>query len=492
MDFEDYEGELEKIREENSKLLSEFEEWLYNKDLKKGTVNKHLDNIDFYINYFLLYEEVIKPADGIGQVDNFLGYWFIKKALWANKSSIKNNGASLKKFYSFMMEKGEVTSEEYKELVEEIKEYMPEWLATLERFDDPNIEDPEEVWFGGSTEEEERELSHWEELFEAARAFKEARCWEWMYDNDNFGVQDPETGEIAYCCIIGNAEEVFGLVAYLGQEGLQNLLLTISGEVLPDSYEGKFQQKCLMATFEDRNILDEKDREIIKELGLKFRGKKQWPLFRSFIPGYFPWYLSSQECRFLTHILQQALEVSLRCREDKSILETDDSLTFLVRVPGKKGKDLEWEEEYLTAEEPQNTYISFDLTDQLTIKRITEGNFERGNPLEVDIIYLLHPVQEEKDDRPYFPQVCIFLDHVTGLILNFETIQDLEEEGYIFIEALLSMIEENEKIPSKLLVCNDKSYYLFHGICEQLQVPLEKVSYLENIEVIKKELFNRF
>ncbi|RQD73766.1 MAG: hypothetical protein D5R97_08855 [Candidatus Syntrophonatronum acetioxidans] len=103
---------------------------------------------------------------------------------------------------------------------------------------------------------------------------------------------------------------------------------------------------------------------------------------------------------------------------------------------------------------------------------------------EVDIIYLLHPVQEEKDDKPYFPQVCIFLDHVTGLILNFETIQDLEEEGYIFIEALLSMIEENEKIPSKLLVCNDKSYYLFHGICEQLQVPLEKVSYLENIEVI--------
>jgi len=491
MDFEDYEGEFERIREENSKLLSEFEEWLYKINLKEVTVNKHLDNIDFYINHFLLYEEPLKPADGIGMVGQFLGYWFIKKALWANKESIKNNGASLKKFYSFMMEKGEVAPEEYNELVEEIKESMPEWLATLERFDDPNIEDPEEVWFGGSIEEEERELSHWEELFNAAKIFKEARCWEWMYDNDNFGVQDPETGEIAYCCIIGNAGEAFGLVAYLGPVGLENLLLTLSGEVLPDSYEGQFQQKCLMATFEDRNILDEKDRGIIKKLGLKFRGKNQWPFFRNFTPGYYPWYLSSRDCRFLTHIFQQALEVSLRCREDKSILETDDPLTFLVRVPRKKGKDLEWEDEYLTSEVPQSSYISFYLKDQLRIKRIMEGGFKKGNPWEADIFYLSRPVQDE-NERPYYPQACIFLDHVTGLILNFEIIQDLKEEGHRFIEALVSMVEENENIPSKLLVCNDKSYYLFNDICEQLKITLEKVSSLENIEIVKEELFNSF
>jgi len=29
---------------------------------------------------------------------------------------------------------------------ERIKEDMPEWLATMERYDDPNIEDMEEVW----------------------------------------------------------------------------------------------------------------------------------------------------------------------------------------------------------------------------------------------------------------------------------------------------------------------------------------------------------
>jgi hypothetical protein len=36
----------------------------------------------------------------------FLGYWFIKKAMWAKQSAIKSNAASLKKFYTFMHEKG--------------------------------------------------------------------------------------------------------------------------------------------------------------------------------------------------------------------------------------------------------------------------------------------------------------------------------------------------------------------------------------------------
>lgn len=73
----------------------------------------------------------------------FLGYWFIKKAMWASQSSIKGNAASLRKFYTFMYEKGLIDKDALADLKETIKEGLPEWLATLERYDDPSIED---VW----------------------------------------------------------------------------------------------------------------------------------------------------------------------------------------------------------------------------------------------------------------------------------------------------------------------------------------------------------
>ena len=44
----------------------------------------------------------------------------------------------------------------------------------------------------------------------------------------------------------------------------------------------------LQASFEDRNELRDKDRQVIKELGLKFRGRQAWPMFRSYRTGLCP------------------------------------------------------------------------------------------------------------------------------------------------------------------------------------------------------------
>jgi len=105
-----------------------------------------VENIDFYINDFLLYEDTYSPEDGVLDANMFLGYWFIRKAMWASETSIKSNASSLKKFYTFMCELGKVDAEDVDELKEMIKENMPNWLERLRRYDDPDIEDMEDVW----------------------------------------------------------------------------------------------------------------------------------------------------------------------------------------------------------------------------------------------------------------------------------------------------------------------------------------------------------
>ena len=144
-DYAKYENECERIREENADLLKQFADWLSAKGLSDTTVRRHCENMDFYLNHFLLYEDAEEAASGVSRVGMFLGYWFIRKAMWANQSAIKSNAASLKKFYAFMLDKGKVEKDDLDDLKDEISEGMPEWLETMARYDDPDV-DIEDVW----------------------------------------------------------------------------------------------------------------------------------------------------------------------------------------------------------------------------------------------------------------------------------------------------------------------------------------------------------
>jgi hypothetical protein len=145
-DYKKWEDDCEKIRKNNKKLINIFSRWLADNGLKQKTINVHTNNVDFYINEFLLYEDAIEPQNGMFSISMYLGYWFIKKAGWSSVSAIKSNAGSLKKFYAFLVEQQMIEPDDYSEFLAIIKEEMPEWTATMQRYDDPDIEDMEEVW----------------------------------------------------------------------------------------------------------------------------------------------------------------------------------------------------------------------------------------------------------------------------------------------------------------------------------------------------------
>jgi site-specific recombinase XerD len=144
-EYKKYERACAKIKEENAKLLADFQQWLTEKGLAPKTIKEHAQNVDFYINTFLLYEDAIPAKDGAGHISIFLGDWFVRKALWASATSIRESAASLKKFYTFMGEKGKISADELQELKETIKEEMADWLANLEDSDNSG-NDPLARW----------------------------------------------------------------------------------------------------------------------------------------------------------------------------------------------------------------------------------------------------------------------------------------------------------------------------------------------------------
>jgi len=82
-DYEKYEKACEQIRQDNTLLLDAFVAMLQGQRLAPRTIGKHRDNVDFFINEFLFYEGPKQPAEGIGEVSEFLGDWFIRKAMWS-------------------------------------------------------------------------------------------------------------------------------------------------------------------------------------------------------------------------------------------------------------------------------------------------------------------------------------------------------------------------------------------------------------------------
>ena len=134
-ELEKLEKEQNAVRKANETHLKNFEEWLKNQGLTNKTVRNHLVNVEFYINDFLCYYDALDVKHGCYKISNFLGDWFIRKAMWSSGAQIKTNAASIKKFYAFMLEIGVVEQKDYDELTETIKEEMPDWLDEMEQYD---------------------------------------------------------------------------------------------------------------------------------------------------------------------------------------------------------------------------------------------------------------------------------------------------------------------------------------------------------------------
>ncbi len=134
--LDEREKQLKENTKRNENYLKMFEKSLEEKQLTTKTIRKHVSNIDFYLNdYLTYYDEIIKMEDGTQYTRSFLGDWFIRKAMWASKSSIKEMASSLKKFYEYMSALGFVKISDYQEMCYEIKDNMDLYLENLEDYD---------------------------------------------------------------------------------------------------------------------------------------------------------------------------------------------------------------------------------------------------------------------------------------------------------------------------------------------------------------------
>ncbi|MFO8109192.1 MAG: hypothetical protein R6U17_01520 [Thermoplasmata archaeon] len=332
--------------------------------------------------------------------------------------------------------------------------------------------------------EKEPSMQEWEALYDAAEQFKEEECWDHMSDDDIFGVKDIETGEIGYCCIMGAGGEHFALAVYRGSKGLDGLLKLRYGEVDPNNTGVLHMNDCLMASFEDRKYLDERDRKIIKKLGLKFRGRNAWPLFRDYKPGYHPWFLNSKDVRSLTTALKQSIEVCKKIKEDPELLYLEEG--YLVRVPHKEGDGIVWKDERIEPEQCVSDVKSTDI--QIHDERLEKINKEYRGTWEIGAFRNPEGVQEDSK-RPYYPKTIVYVEQDSGMILSFFICKS-EDYHEDIVDHFISVLEQSDVLPQNIVATDEEVLNLMYPITEKMCIMLFRSDHLEMVDEVKDHMFN--
>jgi hypothetical protein len=133
-EYDNWDEQVGNAEKENDDLIEGFSKYLTGKALDTKTIQKHIDNVDFYVNTFLLRYEIIPAEKGSYEIGDFLGDFFIRKAMWSTKAAVEQNIVSFKKFYTYLNEIGKLSDEDLFEMKLMIKEETETWIERVVKY----------------------------------------------------------------------------------------------------------------------------------------------------------------------------------------------------------------------------------------------------------------------------------------------------------------------------------------------------------------------
>ncbi|MBO0992223.1 plasmid pRiA4b ORF-3 family protein [Bacillus sp. SD088] len=294
----------------------------------------------------------------------------------------------------------------------------------------------------------------WTRLLLAAKEFNKLAPWTIVEGDDIYIITDPLTKDQVFCSVLGNAHELYGLAIYIGKEGFESLL-QILNQGAESAFELSQKQRAVLVSFVNRNELEKADYELIKEADVSFRGKNQWPEFRSYQPGFFPWMIDHEEARLLLLALEQLPYLVEDIKKQHPRLEETAQGAWLARIPKENSQgEIRWTSEYVTSsifnwdvtsEEEYPSYLS-----ELEIKRLSKYKQDQGT-VEFDFFPVNMPIQEQEGERPYFPNLSVAIDQDSGMVL-FQEMQAGGNRVQQCQQAFLKFLQNRNAVPNKIFV----------------------------------------
>jgi len=320
----------------------------------------------------------------------------------------------------------------------------------------------------------------WDKLYEVAQNIFVAEPWKYLYNNDRIALLLPGRDEPVYIVVMGNGGMTYGIGIYPGYVALAGI--NKMEESLGNT-SVMFEQHCINLYYGDREELEASDRKVIKELGLKFRGKNCWPYFRSMLPGFVPWTLNYDEAELAITALQnffmafraygqEAMEVDFENGE--TLLRFYDPETAMwcnapVKMPPAP------------IIQPKLFFSDDELILQLKKKK------KSTTQLGLSISHIPAPVQENKNERPRIPIVALLVDTKSGMIINQAMDTDARNVSASAVDMLIEYIIRYGR-PASIAVSDELSANCVEDFTAKVGIKLTEGKASQAMELLMKAM----
>lgn len=342
---------------------------------------------------------------------------------------------------------------------------------------------------------EQSQQAEWARLVASAVRIKRLAPWQWMNEEDVFGMAHPQTGEIGFISVMGALGRHMAVAVYLGAGAFAKFIAVqhAAPELLEEYPEFLLEIPHLQASFEDRDNLSDGDRQLLRDLNLKFRGRNAWPLFQSFRPGFMPWRLELDEIRFLSLALEQLEQVAPRVRKDPFLLQGKETGMFFLRACRTKEESAEaWEDRYERIPPPD--FLPIPLTgdpgDLKKLKRVAA----QDDTLEVDF-FLFPGTIGKPGERPQAGYILLALHARSNLIFGVETLLVTESLEHMWGQIpglLLHRLAGPGIRPKEIHVQSELLASVLQPVFKELGTRVVMKPALKKLRAAKREMFAFF
>jgi hypothetical protein len=327
-------------------------------------------------------------------------------------------------------------------------------------------------------------------LFDLADRLHALAPWEMLEETDLIRVIHPVTGESGYISIMGSIGRHRCLAIYLGEEALRRFNLMQeddpSDPAVPqtDSLGLILETRQLQLSFGTRPELRKDELATIKQLGRKYRGDN-WPMFRSFKPGYAPGAPDESEILWLSTAIEQFLTVfpALTAGETSTFREIDGAFEVLTRRFDNGAWQSTWTEIETRSHEWTTPQPSGDLVEK--IKR-------HESLIDIDCHFQLVPTSIGRPGSAVYPYLAISVEPKSGFILGMELLsvekQSFEQLINSVPDVFLRQWDKAGIRPASIRVCTITTYSMLEIAAADLNTPMRRAGRLPSIERVMREL----
>lgn len=133
---------LDEVRLANGTAMSTFLDALHEAGLAESTIQRHMENVSVFLNLYLEWRGPYTYAEGVGEINYFLGDFFITVCAWSTPTTIKNMVTTLRRFYKTLTASGLTDQDDLAFVEKTIRKMMPEWLEICAEYNDPKQGNP--------------------------------------------------------------------------------------------------------------------------------------------------------------------------------------------------------------------------------------------------------------------------------------------------------------------------------------------------------------